>query len=83
MGNVQARTNKIENTEDLTFQIQEPNGSTGELALITNELRSISTITLKNAVFALISKSEFNNWLMDYQDIMFEFLPLPKEQLYS
>jgi hypothetical protein len=83
MGNVQARTNKIETTEDLTFQIHEPNGSTAELALITNELRTISTITLKNAVFSLITKSEFNNWLMDYQDIMFEFLPLPKEQLYS
>ncbi len=83
LGNVRICEPDLENGKDLTFHIQEPDGSTGKIAIITNELRSISTIALKNAVLSLISKSELNNWLMDYQDVMFEFLPVPKESLNS
>ncbi len=69
--------------QEAMFQIKESNTCFGEIALLTDELRSVSTVTIENTVFAAISKKDFNIWLMDYLDVKFAFLPVPMEKLDS
>ena len=71
------------NGNEVIFRVQEPTSSVGEIALVTDELKSVSNITLENAMFSIILKSDFNNWLMDYLDVKFAFLPVPTEKLDS
>lgn len=72
-----------ENSKETICQVHESSEGFGEIALLTNALGSVSAITLASAVFASISKTDFNNWLMDYPDLEFKFLPLLSEKLDS
>ena len=71
------------NGNEVTFQIKDPSTCFGELALFTDELRSVTTIAVENTVFAAIAKKDFNNWLMNYLDVKFAFLPVLAEKLDS
>jgi CRP-like cAMP-binding protein len=65
------------------IQVQEPQSGFGKIALITDELRSVSSVTLEQTVFAVIFKSDFIAWLMDYPDVEFTLLSVLKEKLDS
>lgn len=73
----------IESRNEVVFQIQEANESFGEIAVLTNEIRENSTVSLEKALFSVISESEFNAWLADNLDVNFKFLPLPLDKLDS
>lgn len=59
---------------EVRFQVQESSSCYGEIALLTDELRSVSVITLVRTVFAVISKQDFKLWLMNCPDAKFAFL---------
>ena len=65
----------IENRNEVTFQIQEATGCNGEIALLTNEIRENSTVSLEKALFSVIFESEFKAWLADNLDVNFTSLP--------
>lgn len=46
----------------------------GEIALLTDEPRSVSIICLEKTVCAIISKRDFIHWLIKYPDAMFTLL---------
>ncbi len=73
----------IESRNEVTFQIQEATESNGEIALLTNEIRRNSTVSLEKALFSVISESEFNAWLADNLDVSVTSLPLPLDKLDS
>jgi CRP/FNR family transcriptional regulator, cyclic AMP receptor protein len=59
---------------EVTLNIQECGTYFGEIALLTDEPRSVSIMSLENTVCAVISKRDFINWLMAYPDAVFAFL---------
>lgn len=61
-------------SNEVMFQIQEPHSGIGELAVLTNELRSASVITMEKTVFAAVKKNVFINWLMNYPEVKFTLL---------
>ena len=65
------------------IQVQEPQSGFGKIALITDELRSVSSVTLEQTVFAVILKNDFIDWLMDYPDVEFTLLSALREKLDS
>jgi CRP-like cAMP-binding protein len=65
------------------IQVQEPQPGFSKIALITEELKSASAITLEKTVFAVILKSDFTNWLMNYPEVEFTLLSVLKENLDS
>jgi CRP/FNR family transcriptional regulator, cyclic AMP receptor protein len=65
------------------FQVEEPRSGYGKIALLTDELRTVSVITLEKTVFAVILKSDFTGWLMNYPDVEFTILGVFKEKLAS
>lgn len=83
LGKVKVGVGDAEKSQEVIFQIKDPSTCFGEIALLTDELRSVSTITIKNTVFAVILKKDFNNWLMNYLDVKFAFLPVFSEKLDS
>ena len=78
-GNVRVCRGNAENRNEVTVDIAEPNASFGEIALLTDELRSVTAITLQNTLFAVILKNDFNAWLMEYLDVKFAFLTVSAE----
>ena len=82
-GNVLVRRGNTENSNEVTVQIEEPRVCFGEIALLTNELRGATVITLQSTLFATIRKKEFNVWLMNYLDVKFTFLPVLAERFDS
>ena len=79
-GNVRVQRCDTENSNEVTVQIEEPRACFGEIALLTNELRGATVITLQSTLFATIQKKEFNVWLMNYLDVKFAFLPVLAER---
>ena len=79
-GNMRVRRCDTENNNEVTVQIEEPRACFGEIALLTNELRGATVITLQSTLFATIRKKEFNVWLMNYLDVKFAFLPVLAER---
>lgn len=51
-------------SKEVTLLIQEPGSYFGEIALLSDEPRSASVVTLEPTVCAVISKSDFISWLM-------------------
>jgi CRP/FNR family cyclic AMP-dependent transcriptional regulator len=70
MGKVLVSNSDSKNGKEVSFQIQERNSFPVEIALLTNELRSASVITLENTLFAVISKSDLSDWLKDYPEVI-------------
>ncbi len=62
------------NHKEVSFQIQEPRSGFGKIALLTDEIRDLSVITVAKTVFAVILKSDFKNWLMNYPELKFVYL---------
>ena len=82
-GKVSVRPVDDDNSKEITLQIQELNEGFGELAVLTDEVRAVSKITLENTLFSIIQKTDFNHWLMDNLAVKFAFLPLPTDKLDS
>ena len=79
-GNVRVFRGNAENRNEVTIDIAEPNASFGEIALLTDELRSVTAITLQNTLFTVILKNDFNVRLMEYLDVKFAFLTVSAEK---
>lgn len=60
--------------KELTLLIQEAGTYFGELALLTDEPRSASVIALETTVCAVISKTDFINWLLTYPVVAISLL---------
>jgi hypothetical protein len=82
-GKVSVRSVGTDNSKEITFQIQELNEGFGGLAVLTDEVKAVSKITLENTLFSTIPKADFNHWLMNHLDVKFAFLPLPIDKLDS
>jgi CRP-like cAMP-binding protein len=72
-----------ESGKETVCQIHESSTEFGEIALLTDNLTSVSAIILEKTVFGSISKTDFNNWLINYSDLEFKFLPMLSEKLDS
>jgi CRP/FNR family transcriptional regulator, cyclic AMP receptor protein len=56
-------------SKELTLMIQEAGSYFGEIALLTDEPRSASVVALENTTCAVISKTDFINWLMQHPEV--------------
>lgn len=83
LGKVSLKRKDDNNSDEISFQIQDSYGGNGEIALLTDELRSATAVNLENAVFAVISKADFDNWQLNYLDVNFAFLPILPRKLDS
>jgi CRP/FNR family transcriptional regulator, cyclic AMP receptor protein len=68
-------------SKEVTLLIQEPGSYFGEIALLSDEPRSASAITLEKTVCAIISKSDFINWLMNYPEVAVTLLGVLSEKI--
>ncbi len=83
LGKVSVTRNDAETSKEVVFQIHESTTTFSEVAVLTDELRSVSTIALKNTVFSSILKTDFDSWLLDNLEVKFAFLPVSTERLNS
>ncbi|WP_411728509.1 Crp/Fnr family transcriptional regulator [Methyloglobulus sp.] len=70
-----------EKSKEVTLLIQEPGSYFGEIALLSDEPRSASVVTLEKTTCAVISKSDFINWLMNYPDVAITLLGVLSEKI--
>ncbi|MBK8817343.1 MAG: Crp/Fnr family transcriptional regulator [Methylococcaceae bacterium] len=56
-------------SKELTLMIQEAGSYFGEIALLSDEPRSASVVALENTTCAVISKTDFINWLMQHPEV--------------
>lgn len=63
-----------EDGKEVTLGIQEPGTFFGELALLDDQPRSASVITLEKTTCGIISKNEFKAWLADHPDAALSLL---------
>jgi len=68
---VRIKCTDVWNHKEVIFQIQERQSGFGKIALLTDELRETADIAVEKTVFAIILKSDFENWLMKYPDLKF------------
>lgn len=61
-------------SKELTLMIQEAGSYFGEIALLTDEPRSASVAALENTTCAVISKSDFINWLTHHPEVAITLL---------
>jgi CRP/FNR family transcriptional regulator, cyclic AMP receptor protein len=61
-------------SKEITLLIQEPGSYFGELALLTDEPRSATVVTLETTTCGIISKSDFINWLRVHPDVAIALL---------
>ncbi len=59
---------------EVTLVTQESGSYFGELALLANEPRSASVITLEKTVCGVISKTDFTVWLTEHPDVTLNLL---------
>ena len=70
-GHVRIKCSDVWNHKEVIFQIKERRSGFGKIALLTDELRETADIAVEKTVFAIILKSDFENWLMKYPDLKF------------
>jgi CRP/FNR family transcriptional regulator, cyclic AMP receptor protein len=68
-------------SKEVTLLIQEPGSYFGEIALLSDEPRSASVVTLEPTVCAVISKSDFISWLMVNPDVAITLLGVLSEKI--
>lgn len=68
-------------SKEITLSMQEPGSYFGELALLSDEPRSASVVTLEPTVCAVISKTDFINWLMNHPDIAIMLLGVLSDKI--
>ncbi len=57
--------------KEVTLLVQTPVSYFGELALLSDEPRSASVMTLENTSCAIIARSDFRHWLSNHPDLAF------------
>ncbi len=57
--------------KEVTLLIQTPVSYFGELAMLSNEPRSASIISLENTICAIIAQADFRTWLSAHPDVAF------------
>ncbi|MEQ1560820.1 MAG: Crp/Fnr family transcriptional regulator [Methyloglobulus sp.] len=67
--------------KEVTLLIQEPGSYFGEIALLSNEPRSASVVTLEKTSCAVIAKSDFIKWLMNHPEIAISLLAVLSEKI--
>ncbi len=60
--------------KEVTLLIQTPVSYFGELALLSNQPRSASIITLEKTSCAIIAQSDFKKWLSGHPDVAFSLI---------
>lgn len=60
--------------KEVTLLTQTPVSYFGELALLSNEPRSASIITLESSCCAIIAQSDFKIWLLNHPDVAFSLI---------
>ncbi|MEQ1546347.1 Crp/Fnr family transcriptional regulator [Methyloglobulus sp.] len=68
-------------SKEVTLLIQEQGSYFGEIALLSDQLRSASVVTLEKTVCAVISKSDFIHWLLNYPDVAVILLGVLSEKI--
>lgn len=68
-------------SKEVTLLTQEPGSYFGEIALLSDEPRSASVVTLENTVCAVISKTDFINWLLNNPDVAINLLGVLSEKI--
>ncbi len=68
-GEVRVVSGDNEKHKEVTFHVQDSQSGFGKIALLTEGIRASSIVTLENAVFAVILKRDFKNWLAIYPDL--------------
>lgn len=74
LGKIKVMKYGNEQSKAITVCIREPRLSYGEIALLPNELRSASVLTLEQSIFAVILQSDFLNWFVRYPNMKFATL---------
>ncbi len=72
-----------EEGREVTLNTLYPGDSFGELALLSNQRRSASVITLENSCFSVISKNDFLNCMSRYPQISQHIIKLLIERVVS
>lgn len=70
-----------EKSKEVTLLLQEPGSYFGEIALLADEPRSASVVALEKTTCAVISKSDFINWLMCHPDVAITLLGVLSEKI--
>lgn len=60
-----------EQGKEVTLLVQTPTSYFGELALLSNEPRSASVVTLEKSYCAIIAQSDFKHWLSKHPEVAF------------
>jgi CRP/FNR family transcriptional regulator, cyclic AMP receptor protein len=68
-------------SKEVTLLIQEPGSYFGEIALLSHEPRSASVVSLEKTTCAVISKSDFINWLMNHPEVAVTLLGVLSEKI--
>jgi CRP/FNR family transcriptional regulator, cyclic AMP receptor protein len=68
-------------SKEVTLMIQEPGSYFGEIALLSEEPRSASVATLETTVCAVVSKSDFINWLTAHPEVAIDLLGVLSEKV--
>lgn len=68
-------------SKEVTLLIQEAGSHFGELALLTDEPRSATVVTLEKTVCGVISKGDFINWLTLHPDVAIALLGVLSEKI--
>jgi len=68
-------------SKEVTLLVQEPGSYFGEIALLSDEPRSASVVSLEKTTCAVISKSDFINWLMNYPEVAITLLGVLSEKI--
>jgi CRP/FNR family transcriptional regulator, cyclic AMP receptor protein len=68
-------------SKEVTLLIQEAGTHFGELALLSDEPRSATVVTLEKTVCGIISKTDFINWLTLHPDVAIALLGVLSEKI--
>jgi CRP/FNR family transcriptional regulator, cyclic AMP receptor protein len=68
-------------SKEVTLLVQEPGSYFGEIALLSEEPRSASVATLEATTCAVVSKSDFINWLMCHPNVAIDLLGVLSEKI--
>jgi CRP/FNR family transcriptional regulator, cyclic AMP receptor protein len=80
-GKVRVFTSDDDKSKEVTLLVQEAGSYFGEIALLTDEPRSASVVTLEKTVCAVISKSDFQVWLIMHPDVAISLLGALSEKI--
>jgi CRP/FNR family cyclic AMP-dependent transcriptional regulator len=70
-------------SKEVTLLIQEAGSCFGEIALLSDEPRSASVVTLEKTLCGVISKNDFIQWLTLHPDVSIKLLSVLSEKIRS